>query len=388
MRAWFFRAWVFQLALAVVIGTAALAYALRDDIFQTLQDPGQPFQTYPKPPAPDYADPDAWIALPDLSTDPAKLASKGDVFVVVPEVYKGSESWNLPVDDPRRREKLERIVRPNYVEPFRPAGRLFAPLYRQAALYAFLNNREDSRRAQDLAYQDVLRAFDAMLAASPPERPIVLAGHGQGAAHAQRLLADRFQGDLRQRLAVAYIIDHPFPLASLGTLPACQFATDTGCVVAWSAAMPIERTRPQRLRERMLVWSDGGYVPTAGLPLLCTNPLTWTVSDALAPAALHKGGVGAVGFEPGLRPTVHSQQVTAQCENGILRVSKPGVASLRRPRKFGGKFRTLPSNLFYADLRENAEMRVEALIASGILPKRAPVLDDIEEVEVEPIVVQ
>jgi len=384
------RAWVFQGAAVFTILAFALAYSLRDDIFQTLQDPGQPFQTYTKPPAPDYLLASAWVARPNLAIDSATLAEKGDVFVVVPEVYKGSESWNLPIADPRRREKLERIVRPNYVEPYRQAGRLFAPHYRQAALYAFLNNREDSRRAQDLAYQDVLRAFDAMLAVSPPERPLILVGHGQGAAHAQRLLADRFQGDLRTRLAVAYNIDHPLPHSSLGNIPACASDTDTNCVVAWSAAMPIERTRPERLRERTLVWSDGDYAPTQGRDLLCTNPLTWQVDSKNAPATLHKGGVSAIGFEPGRRPTLHSQQISARCEGGILRVSRPAVASLRRPRKFGGKFRTLPSNLFYADLRDNAVARVDALLAKGILPRRAPVLEplDVESVEVKPIVVQ
>lgn len=384
MRALAFKA----IGILFLLGLLA-AYLFRDDIFQTLQDPGEPFQTYAKPVAPEYGADEAWISRPDLSVDPATLPVKGDVFVVVPEVYKGSEHWNLPTDDARRRDKLERIVRPNYVAPYGEAGRLFAPLYRQAALYAFLNNREDSRKAQDLAYQDVRRAFDAFLAANPPERPIVLVGHGQGAAHAIRLL-DRYGERIAPRLAAAYIIDHPLPVEALNGLPVCNDASQTGCVVAWTSVMPGERTRPARIRERTLVWMGGDYRETQGRELVCVNPLSWRANEEVVAATEHRGGVGAIGFEPGVRPTVHSAQVSAKCEDGLLRLSQPKIRSLRRPRRIGGKFRTLPSNLFYRDLEENAVQRVEALIASGVLPKRAPVLEplEVEDVGVEPVVVQ
>ena len=372
------RAWVFRSLIVFVLLGALAAWVFRDDIFQTLQDPGQPFQTYTKPPAPNYTQSDAWMARPNLKIDPATLEVYGDVFVVVPEVYKGSESWNLPIADDRRIEKLQRIVRPNYVDPYRDAGRLFAPYYRQAALYAFLNNREDSRKAQDLAYQDVRRAFDSFVENSPPERPIVLVGHGQGAAHALRLLQDRFQGDLRTRLAVAYIIDHPLPLDALSSVPPCERADDTQCVVAWTALTPGEDRRQDRLLNHTLVWEGASYSPTNAKLLLCTNPLTWTRDQTFASPELHKGGVSAVGFEPDLRPTIHARQVSAQCVDGLLQVSKPEIRSLRRPRKIGGRFRTLPSNLFYEDLRLNARARVQALIDQDVLPKRAPVLEPLE----------
>ena len=152
----------------------ALAYVYRDDIFQTIQDPGQPFQTYAPPAAPNYASLESWLAQPDLGVDPFTLSAKGDVFVVVPSVYRGGKHWNLPSDDLKRKGKLQRIVRPNYVSPYGESGRLFAPFYRQASLYAFMTNREDAHFAQDLAYQDVKRAFDVFLEQSPPERPICL----------------------------------------------------------------------------------------------------------------------------------------------------------------------------------------------------------------------
>jgi len=272
----------------------ALVYIYRDDIFQTIQN---------------YASLESWLAQPDLGVDPYTLTAKGDVFVVVPSVYRGGKHWNLPSDDLKRKNKLQRIVRPNYVAPYGEAGRLFAPFYRQASLYAFMTNREDAQQAQDFAYQDVKRAFDVFIRQSPPERPIVLVGHNQGASHVQRLLIDYFQGPLKTRLAVAYVI---------------------------------------------------------------------------APARLHLGGVAAEGLDPDMTPAPMTKQSGAQCQNGLLLVDKPRSKSLHRPRQVGAKFRTLPSNLFYEDLKQDAKRRVQNLLDSNILPERAgALLDDFELQEIK-----
>ena len=69
-------------------------------------------------------------------------------------------------------------------------------------------------------------------------------------------------------------------------------------------------------------------------------------------------------------------------------MDKPKSKSLRRPLKVGGKFRTLPSNLFYEDLKQDAKRRVDLLLESGVLPERAGLkLDaiEMEEVEVAPV---
>jgi len=73
--------------------------------------------------------------------------------------------------------------------------------------------------------------------------------------------------------------------------------------------------------------------------------------------------------------------VGAQCQSGLLLVDKPKNSLFHRPFKIGGKFRTLPSNLFYEDLRLNSLDRVNALIDSGRLPKRVKKLDDFDVIE-------
>lgn len=379
---------VFGAVLGILLVGLLLAYLYRDDIFSTIQDPGQPFQTYEPPAAPNYASLDSWLAQPNLGVDPFTLTAKGDVFVVVPSVYRGGKHWNLPSDDLKRKNKLQRIVRPNYVSPYGESGRLFAPFYRQASLYAFITNREDAQQAQDFAYQDVKRAFDVFLRQSPPERPIVLVGHNQGASHVQRLLIDYFQGPLKSRLAVAYVIDHPLPLENfdgpLSNLIPCEGPKDTQCVVAFGSFTPKDNVIAQRFLERSLVFNGRKYEAINNRPTLCINPLLWTQAEDYAPARLHLGGVAAEGLDPDMTPASMTKQSGAQCQNGLLLVDTPVSKSLRRPRAVGAKFRTLPSNLFYEDLKQDAKRRVQNLLDANVLPERAgPMLDDFEVQEIE-----
>ncbi len=378
----------FGAVMGFLLISLILIYVYRDDIFQTIQDPGQPFQTYEPPAAPNYASLESWLAQPDLGVDPYTLTAKGDVFVVVPSVYRGGKHWNLPSDDLKRKSKLQRIVRPNYVSPYGESGRLFAPFYRQASLYAFMTNREDAQQAQNLAYQDVKRAFQVFLRQSPPERPIVLVGHNQGASHVQRLLIDYFQGPLKDRLAVAYVIDHPLPLASfegpMSSLSPCDTPDEIQCVVAFGSFTPKDEVIAERFLEGSLVHNGTEYEAINNRPTLCINPLLWTQSEDYAPERLHLGGVAAEGLDPDMTPASLTKQSGAQCQNGLLLVDIPRSKSLRRPRKVGGKFRTLPSNLFYEDLKQDAKRRVQNLLNAKVLPERAgPLLDDFEVQEIE-----
>ncbi len=382
-----YKKWGGIAACVLFIGLA-LAYFYRDDIFQTIQDPGQPFQTYEPPAAPNYASLESWLAQPDLGVDPYILTARGDVFVVVPSVYRGGKHWNLPSDDLKRKNKLQRIVRPNYVSPYGEAGRLFAPFYRQASLYAFMTNREDAQQAQDFAYQDVKRAFEVFLRQSPPERPIVLVGHNQGASHVQRLLIDFFQGALKKRLAVAYVIDHPLPLDSfkgpMRNLSPCEGPEQTQCVIAFGSFTPEDKVIADRFLQRHLVFNGQKYESVDGRPTLCINPLLWTQSEDYAPARLHLGGVAAEGLDPDTTPAPLTKQSGAQCQNGLLLVDKPRSRSLHRPRQVGAKFRTLPSNLFYEDLKQDSKRRVQNLLDANILPERAgALLDDFEVQEIK-----
>ena len=364
---------------------AIITYFYRDDIFQSLQDPGVPFQTYEKPPAPDYTLQNSWLARPDLNEDSFLAKAPGDAFIVVPGVYRGGKHWVLPVDVDRRRDRLQNIVRPNYVAPYEFAGRAFAPYYRHAAMYSYMTNREDAQRAREFAYQDVKRAFEQFLKNSPPERPIILAGHGQGADHVSRLLQDYFQGRLRKRLSVAYVIDHPLPEAlfdgPLSAIAPCETAADFGCIVAYGSFMPSDKRNAQRFSTRALAYNGNQYMAINGAKTLCINPLLWSRSEDYAVPRLHKGGMAAEGLEPESLPPPLPKQTGAQCQDGLLLVDKPRSRSLRRPWGIGARFWTLPSNLFFEDLRLNAHERTKALIATGRLPTRVRALEALDVID-------
>ena len=367
-----------------------IAWVYRDDLFQSIYDPDKPFQTTNPPPAPDYKKAENWLYRPDLSKDPIHYQG-GDVFVISPTVFLGRSGWNAELENEKYRQQMQTIILPNYVLPFRLAGRVFAPHYRQAGLYTFLTNRDDAALAQKLAYEDIRRAFLQFKQDNPPERPIVLVGFGQGGLHLERLLKEFFSGDenkdLRQKLAIAYVIDHPLPLVMIKTqmppLKPCANKNDTHCIVAFGAFTPKEEKRARMFVQKTMVWDDKNWLEAvAGRKLLCVNPLLWSIGTDYAPARLHKGGVAAEGLTEDIEPAAMSGQTGAQCQDGLLLLDRPKQKSLRRPNRFGGKFRTPPSNLFYEDLRQDARRRVDALLSQNILPKRAPLLE-METIEVD-----
>ena len=217
----------------------------------------------------------------------------------------------------------------------------------------------------------------------------MLVGHNQGASHVLRLLHDFFVDDaaLRQRLSVAYVIDYPVPTdlfeGPLAPLALCEAEDDVNCVAAFGQFQPNEAAIAERFTERLLVHDGEDFASVRDRPLACINPLTWRRNEDYAPERLHKGGVAAEGLEPDIRPAPQPNQVGAQCQAGLLLVDKPRSRSLRRPWQIGAKFRTLPSNLFYEDLRQNAVVRVNALLAADVLPRRARRLDGFEVIDVD-----
>ncbi|RZV35512.1 MAG: DUF3089 domain-containing protein, partial [Acidimicrobiales bacterium] len=339
---------------------------------------------YTPRPSPDYQQSDAWLIRPDEADN--NTQGLGDVFVVGPTIYLGGRHWNAPIDDPRVQRNFKRIVLPNYVLPYVLAGRVYSPIYRQASLYSFLTNREDAQAAQEFAYRDVRRAFKLFLDESPPERPIIIVGHGQGGLHAQRLLGEFKESSLGQKLAAAYIIDHPLMQETqennFPEFPPCADISDSGCVVAFSAFMPQESKRAQLFVGKTMVWDQGELKSVNGRPLICINPLLWNQSTDYAPQRLHLGGVAAEGLDAQTLPAPTAKQTGAQCLDGILSTDKPKQKSLRRPSRFGGKYRTPESNLFYEDLRVDAARRVQNKIDLNVLPRLAPTMD-FETIEIE-----
>jgi hypothetical protein len=349
----------------ILVAIAALRW--RQDILETLLDPKVPFQTYKPPLAPDYARGQSWALIPADAATPSPADPSADVFFVHATTYDGGRDWNGPIDDPRASDFLTHVILPNYAGPFVHAGRLFAPRYRQASVYTELTMREDAQDARAFAYGDVRRAFDFYLDHFNQGRPLVVVGVEQGGTMVERLMAEEVaqRPDLVRRIAAVYLIDAVAladDYAPKSPLPACKSREQPRCVVGWSQAFAFDQANVRKILERSLVWAPNDELVTVkGRPILCVNPLLGAQSDALADAKLNLGAAAASDVDWGTRPALLTRQVSAQCVDGVLRVSAPQSPSLKEQGGWLDRLKEPGFNLFYGDLEADAEARVQAL---------------------------
>lgn len=284
------------------------------------------------------------------------------VFFVHPTSYiplalTQQANWNAAPGDATAEWRARLFIK-GMASPFSRADEIWAPKYRQAVAGAFLTDKPEAQRAIDAAYADVREAFGYFLASVPPDKPIVLAGHSQGAVHVLRLLRDEVAGKpLRTRLAAVYAIGWPISVAHdlpALPLPACAAPGQAGCIVAWSSFA--EPADPAMLLTRYSATPGFDGQPRGKGPILCVNPLTGTLNGrapasanlgTLVPRADFSGGDLVVGAVP------------ARCDaRGLLLIGPP-------PRMGQG---VLPGNnyhvydipLFWKNLQIDVTRRVTA----------------------------
>jgi hypothetical protein len=310
----------------------------------------------PRPP--NYDNNENWAALPDRTGEAAdrtpgegltdkQATAPADVFYVHPTIYfkttDASKYWNASLTDAKLNESVDESTMRNQASIFNAAGRVFAPRYRQANIRVFYpEGRAVSERALDTAYTDVLAAFDYYLENWNDGRPIVIASHSQGTTHAKRLLRDRFDRKaLRKQLVVAYLVGISVSADAYATIPVCESAEQTGCFVSWRTYRTDFEAKP----------SFRDTVPNIAV----VNPISWTTDEERAPASLNKGGV-LYNYKKGPMPEL----VWAERRGDGLFTNKPSF--------FGDIFFTRKNyhigdyNLFWMNIRENAEARVDAFM--------------------------
>jgi hypothetical protein len=346
------------LSLAIVlVGGVAVFW---NDLMSTALDPKAPFQVSPPPAAPDYSHDDAWELRSRASDN-----MPADVFFIGPTTYDGGRHWNAPLNNRKAERLFREVMAPNYVGPFVSVGRVFAPKYRQASLYTQLTLRDDAREARQFAYGDVREAFRWYLNRDNGGRPYLIVGVEQGGTLALRLLSEEIarQPSVQKRLVAAYLIGTVAP-ADKPPIPPCMSRSQYGCVAAWARGFEGDLDGPRTLLDRALVWNDRGeLVNLKPRPALCFNPILGAVTDRPAPARLHLGAANATGLEWGARPAFLARQVSARCEGGVLRVSRPRSTSLRPTGSWADRRKAAGFNLFYADEEADAKARLAAFLA-------------------------
>jgi len=313
-----------------------------------------------------YTDPDMWFARPGLGTkdvssflpdgaDPDEASLGAAVFFVHPTSYFEKQNWNAPLEDPGSRDLAGKFLR-GMASPFNHSADLWAPRYRQATFGTFISDSTSARRALDTAYGDVLLAFEHFLETIDDTRPIVLAGHSQGALHMRRLIAERVSDEsLKNRIAAAYLIGWPISLERdvphLG-LPACTGPDQSGCVIGWQSFAEPADTKDVVRGHTLRPWLDGSR--RDGRPYLCSNPLAG-MAVAEQPASANAGSLIRNDDHPDGKLVVGA--IPARCsDDGFLLIGDPPeLGSQVLP---GNNYHVYDIPMFWANLRQDISQRV------------------------------
>ena len=284
------------------------------------------------------------------------------VFFVHPTSYiplalTEQANWNAAPGDSVAETRARLFIR-GMGSAFNRADEIWAPRYRQAVAGAFLTDKPEAQMAIDAAYADVREAFRFFLASVPAGKPIVLAGHSQGALHVLRLLREEVGSrPLRSRIAAVYAIGWPISvehdLPAL-PLPACAAPAQAGCLVAWSSFA--EPADPDMLLRRYSRTPGFDGQPRGEGPILCVNPLIGSPNGA-APATANLGTLVPRDDLSGGDLVIGA--VPARCdERGLLLIGDPprlGQAVLP-----GNNYHVYDIPLFWRNLQDDVVRRVSA----------------------------
>ncbi len=361
------RKFLYVVAILIVL-TLAAAFAYRlfgVQLTRFALVPSARFEALPRVETNAYADARLWIARPDQPGNPALWTPEGyrpatdapaAVFFIHPTSYLDRSRWNAPLDDARANDLAATFLR-GQASAFNAAGAIWAPRYRQATFGAFLTSAADAQAALDLAYGDIDAAFSQFVREAGPDRPIILAGHSQGALHLTRLLKDRVAGTpLARRVVAAYVVGWPVSrttdLPALG-LAECRRAEQANCILSWQSFG--EPADPSLILDTFDATTGFDGQPRRGTPMICTNPITGNAGDA-APA---NANLGTLFASDDLKSaTIAPGRVPARCaDRGVLLIGEPPeLGPYVLP---GNNYHVFDYSLFWANVRADADRRLK-----------------------------
>ena len=290
--------------------------------------------------APDYQLTESWLVYEDKNMPI-------DIFFIHPTSYKKNDQWNMALDDTATIARTYRRSIRRILSIFDNLGNVYAPKYRQATFYAFIDTKGNGQQAIDLARKDVLHSFDYYLKYINNGRPFILAAHSQGSKISMEILPIIYNdSNLRKQLIAAYVIGWPISLDYLAEHPeieVCEDSLQTGCIISWNTET--QNAGATIVDERSL----------------CINPLNWKREEVYISNEKNQGAV----FYLGDKPDTVSQYIGAQCKDGILKVDDiPNKDDLKGQYKLGLLHR-FDYNFFYMNVKHNAQRRIETYLKSS-----------------------
>jgi hypothetical protein len=299
--------------------------------------------------SPDYAQLYDWAAHPSKK-DPSdsvpfplqgayRYDSNVHVFFIHPTTFTGKRdtSDNASLLNEELNEKTDASSMRYQASAFNQYA-VYAPRYRQAHLRNYyISDTIRALAAFELAYADVRAAFEYYLKVENRGKPIIIAAHSQGTTHAMRLVREFFDGKpLQDQLVAAYLVGMYVPIHTFQNLPVCTQPDGTGCVLSW-------RTYQQGYLT--------DFVKKERTPAVVVNPIGWTTDTMYVARDASKGAL-LRNFKK-----IYPRAVDAQIHGNVLWIHKPDVPGkilLRMKNYHIGDI-----NLFYVDIRNNVDLRVQ-----------------------------
>lgn len=336
-----------------------------------------------------YGQASSWLAIPtragNADLQPAsvseQLQRKAAVFFIHPTAYLKNHHWTTHLNKNSATEQNKQWMLANQASAFNGCCEIWAPYFRESTVHVLMPSAGDNTaKALEFAYQDVLNAFDYFISQLPPGAPFIIASHSKGSIHGQRLLQQRIEGTrLFSRLVAAYLIGCTIP-ADIFTqhyqqIKACTSAGDLHCVNAFDT------------------WRQGGQ-PSSVCPhwqgqqyqrsenqFLCVNPLSWQLNGERVEATENLGAVSVLGrynlspFGEDVAKKISFDALTAPlprhtwaaCENGVLYTGDQSEGAFSAIGS-GDNYQAIDYALFYMNIRVNAQHRVRAWFAQNSQP--------------------
>ena len=303
----------------------------------------------------DYAVSKHWAVYAGIPSEGNEIgaaidATTADVFYVYPTLFidKRDTNWNAAIDDDKVNADVMKWILPYQAAAWADAGRLFVPFYRQNHYRAFFDpyRSQVGNAAIALAYADVKAAFDHYMVHENNGRPIILAGHSQGALHLKRLLQEYFDGKpLQNQLVAAYLVGTRIMEDDFNKLKPLTLPDQIWGYVSWNSYK-------KGKYPKYYAWYKNAVT---------TNPITWDASKN----SLISDHKGLLYYDN----IIYDKCLEVEKINGMLWVSLPKV-----PKRFWMSFvkdyHRFDVSLFWEDIRQNALQRVEAFNNKKLIAPR------------------
>jgi hypothetical protein len=298
----------------------------------------------PKKEVIDYSETKHWAVYASVSFDGKAIgaisdSTVADVFYVYPTllVDKKDTDWNASIDNSNVNSDVIKWIIPYQASAWADAGRLFVPFYRQNHYRAFFKPHinEGGIEAIAFAYADVKAAFDYYMEFENNGRPIILAGHSQGAHHLKKILQKYFDDKpLQNKLVAAYLIGTRVLEDEFNSLKPLNTPDQIGGYVSWNSYK-------KGKYPKYYAWYNDA---------VNTNPVTWDDSKV----SLKQDHKGLLYYDN----VLYEKSLEVEKVNGMLWVSLPNV-----PKRFWMSFvkdyHRFDVTLFWEDIRQNALQRVK-----------------------------